>query len=180
MKKIITVLILLIVILASCNAEKGNISETETATNNTKVGQTENSSGAIETEGWFYNLDDVKINLLEALPDNVPKYLNSYTIPSCASQGTDYVYVYDDIEITCYSNGGVELPYIIYLKEDGNGKTSEGVGIGDTVEQVVNVYGSDYVEKNSEYNYVKGETTLSFLIRDGKVLEITYQAEVKL
>ena len=107
----------------------------------------------------------------------MPEPERIYEIPSCASQGMDKVYDYGSLQITTYNDKGTEIPYNIEFFDE-NAATFEGISIGKTYDQMVEVYGSDF-KKAVWYDYVKGEVTLSFMVNDGMITGVVYSAKIK-
>ncbi|MBO4769912.1 MAG: hypothetical protein J5563_03935 [Clostridia bacterium] len=164
--------VLVLIVFAACNNE-GNPSDTRPATG----AQSETVGVPVSEETWFFVLEGVRIDLLKALPDNMPEPERIYEIPSCASQGMDKVYDYGSLQITTYNDKGTEIPYNIEFFDE-NAATFEGISIGKTYDQMVEVYGSDF-KKAVWYDYVKGEVTLSFMVNDGMITGVVYSAKIK-
>lgn len=101
----------------------------------------------------------------------LPEAAATTTIPSCAFSGTDNVYTYDTIEVIAYDEGQGEHLYSIYLL-DPNTPTDEGLLLGDSVEQMVELYGENYTKNGDEYAYYRGETILVVLAKNGTINSI--------
>lgn len=95
-------------------------------------------------------------------------------ITSCAFDGTDKVYTYDNVEITVASINGKDTVYSVYFIDD-EVETAEGLRITDTKEKMIEKYGSDYKEElGNKYTYTKGNVELSFTIESDVVTGIEY------
>ena len=94
-------------------------------------------------------------------------------IPSCAFEGVDKVYTYEDYEITTTMLGGKEVIYSTYLLTD-NVSTPEGVKIADEKAAMIAAYGEDYIENGTEYIYQDGNVSISFITENDVITSIQY------
>lgn len=101
-----------------------------------------------------------------------------YEVPSCAIEGTDNLYNYDTVEITAFNDGNGEIIYSIYIV-DANTSTDEGLYIGDDLEQVNAIYGTERTENDNELTYQKGDTLLILIVENNIVTSIEYRAVVE-
>jgi hypothetical protein len=93
--------------------------------------------------------------------------------PSCAFEGLDKVYRYDGFEIQTGMLNGVDyVTGVIILDE--NVKTPEGLSIGMSLEEMVEIYGDDYAEDFGQYVYEDEDVRLIMIIDEGEVLTISY------
>jgi len=92
---------------------------------------------------------------------------------SCAFDGLDKTYTYPGFVITTQPNGEQDIINSIVLTDDSV-TTPEGLYIGCTAQEVVDVYGSGGEETGTMLSYVKGETALNFILKDGAVISIEY------
>ena len=97
-------------------------------------------------------------------------------VPSCAFDGNDRVYTYEKFEVQTYLDGDQERIYSIYFI-DPNLPTSEGLCLGDTVENVKSLYGEDYEMISNSYEYTGGNTVLSIITQNDVVVSIEYRLE---
>ena len=104
----------------------------------------------------------------------LPEAESVYQVPSCAIEGTDNVYSYGDIEVTAFNDGNGEVIYSVYIV-DANTPTAEGLYIGDTLDQVIAVYGEDYTQENSQLTYQKGNTLLVIILDGDYVASIDFR-----
>ena len=104
----------------------------------------------------------------------LPEAESVYQVPSCAIEGTDNVYSYGDIEVTAFNDGSGEVIYSVYIV-DANTPTAEGLYIGDTLDQVIAVYGEDYTQENSQVTYQKGNTLLVIILDGDYVASIDFR-----
>ncbi len=99
--------------------------------------------------------------------------IDRYTSPSCAFEGDDNVYDYGHYQITTFVDSGVEKFTGFYLLDESI-STKEGIKIGSSFEEMVDKYGSDYVENFGAYTYNRDLTDLSFVVVDDKITSIAY------
>lgn len=104
----------------------------------------------------------------------LPEAESVYQVPSCAIEGTDNVYSYGDIEVTAFNDGNGEVIYSVYIV-DANTPTAEGLYIGDTLDQVIAVYGEDYTQENGQVTYQKGNTLLVIILDGDYVASIDFR-----
>lgn len=95
-------------------------------------------------------------------------------VPSCAFDGTDRVYDYGTFELTANVDGKEEHIYSIYFI-DPNLPTTEGLCMGDTLEDVRSLYGEDCETAGSAYVYTRGNTVLSIITQNDVVVGIEYR-----
>ena len=95
-------------------------------------------------------------------------------VPSCAFDGNDRVYNYEVFELTAYIDGEEERIYSIYFI-DPNQPTTEGLCLGDTVDDMKSIYGEDYEMVGNSYDYTGGDTVLSIVTQNDVVVGIEYR-----
>lgn len=104
--------------------------------------------------------------------------LKDYTevseVPSCAFEGNDRVYNYEAFELTAYIDGETERIYSIYLL-DPNQRTAEGLGFGDSMKNMTELYGENYEAVGNSYVYTREDTALSFIIQNDMIIGIEYR-----
>lgn len=93
---------------------------------------------------------------------------------SCAGQGTLTKYKYPSIEIYVLTNGSSETIDQISFLDDGV-KTSEGVKIGSSADEVTKACGKATKQTDSYMTYTSGKKSLQFQFRDGAVVGIDYR-----
>lgn len=108
----------------------------------------------------------------------LPEANSVYQVPSCAIEGTDNVYSYDNFEITAYDDGICELIYSVYfLTPDIT--TPEGLALGDSLEEVLALYGENCERVGTACNYYCGETMLSIIVQNDIVISIEYRMVIE-
>ena len=99
--------------------------------------------------------------------------LNFMELSSCAFDGNDKVYTYENMEITVSPLDGKDIVYSIYFLNDRI-TTKEGVKITDDKETMIETYGENYKNINNKYSYLKGDVLLSFIIENDIIISIEY------
>lgn len=102
------------------------------------------------------------------------EYAGVSEVPSCAFDGNDRVYNYELFELTAYVDGEQERIYSIYFI-DPNLPTTEGLCLGDTVENMKALYGENFVTSGNAYDYTRGNTVLSVVTQNDVVVGIEYR-----
>ncbi|MCD7944423.1 MAG: hypothetical protein LUH43_06045 [Clostridia bacterium] len=175
--------------LAACSDETGTETTNQVITRGASEDETNEDTNANETDGsdtatentddaaeeaFYFETDGVTIIPGTALDLSVlPDANDTYTVPSCAIDGTDNVYMYDTFELTAYDEGNGEIIYSIYLT-DANITTPEGLALGDDASRVIELYGEDYEESGTSMTYTKGSTELIIILQNDVVVSIEY------
>jgi len=98
---------------------------------------------------------------------------DTFEAPSCAFEGVDKTFYYDDFSIATYPDGNKDFIMSITLTGE-NVKTPEGAGLGMGFDDMIKIYGEDYGNTFDLYFYDKGDTQLAFLFEDGILADISY------
>ena len=105
----------------------------------------------------------------------LPEAESVYQVPSCAIEGTDNVYNFNDaVEITAFNDGSQEIIYSIAIF-DPNVCTDEGLYLGDDMARVIELYGEDYTENGTAMVYTKGNTELTIILQNGFVVDMEFK-----
>lgn len=95
-------------------------------------------------------------------------------IPSCAFDGTDKVYTYEDIEIIVAQIDNIDKVYSVYFINDLV-QTGEGLKITDNKQKMIETYGKDYnLSMDNKYTYTKENVELSFIVENDTITSIEY------
>ncbi len=122
-----------------------------------------------------YNDTEIKLNgevapIVEALgePDSYDES------PSCGFPGLDKHYTYGGFEFTAYpkTDDDYRVKYIKILNDTVS--TPEGITIGSSVDEVKDAYGDEGKETDGNIVYENGKKSLTFGLRDGKVVSVRY------
>ena len=106
----------------------------------------------------------------------LPRYSDVAEVPSCAFGGNDNVYNFKVFELTTHVDGDEECIYSIYFV-DPNLSTTEGLRLGDTVDDMRSLYGEGYEEEENVYTYTRGETLLIMITKNDIVVSIEYRLD---
>jgi len=140
-----------------------------------------NENNVTDKDGFFFDANGVTITTdqdLDAILSGIGESKSKFSAPSCAGEGTDYIYDYGSFQIETYpSEDGKNLIGLIELKDDMV-STKEGIDLSMTKEDVIKAYGNDYEETPNGITYSKGGTKLSFLFEDDKMISIQYVSAV--
>ena len=131
-------------------------------------------------KGYAYICNDVVIEVdAEATPiiDALGEADSYFESPSCAFEGIDKTYTYGSIEVDTYPMEEKDYISAIVFKDDSV-TTLEGVGIGDSVDKVKEVYGADGKGEGGMLVYMKDGMKLCFIIQDDAVAAIEYCSTV--
>lgn len=177
MKKLIAMLMVLLVLagLTAC----GSAPDTDAPKTTDPVNSGASTEDKTESvEGYRFTLEGEKLIPGAAFdPANYPEADSVFEVPSCAIEGTDNLYDYGTVEVTAFNDGTGEIIYSVYIK-DANTPTDEGLYIGDTLEQVGTIYGTDRTENGNELTYQKGNSLLILIVENDTVTSIEYRADM--
>lgn len=184
MKRLIALLLaaMTLLCLAACNQEgSGDVPQItmgaqQPNTPDVKDDETQEATQAQEKgEAFAFTFNNVLLVPGAAFDaSKLPEATSTYTVPSCALEGTDNVYNYEAFEVTAFDEGKGEFIYSIYLI-DPNLTTPEGLALGDSLDKAVNLYGSAYTQEDSAYIYESAGTQLILILQDNSIISIEYR-----
>lgn len=155
-------------------------SETEAAT----ASETKSEDTAVEEneqyKGYAFTYNDVIIGIDEEADPVIEKLGEADTYfeaPSCAFKGIDKMYGYNSFEINTYPLKDKDYISAVIFKDDTI-TTSEGVGIGDSIDKVKETYGEEGVLENGMLVFEKDEMKLCFIMQDETVASVEYRSTV--
>ena len=140
------------------------------------------SKNSSSTEGTSQTAEDVFtfIDNGKAIPLgaeysslNLGEPKDYYEVQSCAFNGLDKIYIFENYEVHTYPDGDSDKVLSVYLI-NSNATTKEGIKIGDSFDAMVEAYGSDYEQLDTQYTYSKGLTQLKFIAEDNLISSIEY------
>ena len=181
MKKNILVLAMaLSMVLCACGGGSSKKIEGEVTTSNEQTQETEaTTEESAEVKGYTYIHNDVVVEIdadAAAVVEQLGEPLSYFEAPSCAFEGIDKIYTYSSFEIETYPMEEKDFISMVTFKDDSI-TTPEGVGIGDTVDKVKEVYG-DCTEEGGMLVYEKDDMKLCFIVKDGTVASVEYKSTV--
>ena len=167
MKKQIVVLITVIILVAVAIGLVVFISNSNTTPSG------EESSTAQEMYAFKANETEISLgdNLLNL---ELPEASNVYEAESCAFDGIEKTYTYENYEITTCVKENSEDIISIYLTSD-QVSTNEGIKIGDSIDTMKQAYGEDFELADFSYTYKKGNSTLTFIADNDVITSIEYR-----
>lgn len=130
--------------------------------------------------GYVFETDGISIGVdmdMAPIADALGEPKSIFEEPSCAAQGTAYLYTYPGFEITTYPDGEDNYVGYVILKDDTVG-TSEGIDLSSSREDVIKAYGDDYEEDDKKIAYKKGGMTLNFIFSGDDLASIEYVSSV--
>lgn len=134
--------------------------------------------GEVKAEAFVFTAGgtDILMNA-EAAPivGKLGEAISYFEAESCAFQGTDRIYTYDGFQLNTYPLNDVDYVSSVFFTSDAV-STPEGLEIGSSKEDMLAAYGEEYTEEYDQYTYNKGDSRLVFLLEDGAVTSIEYQA----
>ena len=131
---------------------------------------------------FFLPLGGINIQLganIEEIKNAIGEPIAEFRMPSCAFDGTDIVYRFPGIQVHTIPIGDANYIHTISLMDD-TVSTSEGIMLGSNIEELISVYGYDYVWEYGMYTFTREHTSISFFVDDGMVIAITYELDVNL
>ena len=180
---VLLALTLSLTLLAGC----GGNNNSQNSSGNAAGNQSQNSgsedngetgNGGQEASAFVFTSNGVEVRMnAEADPivEAMGEPVSTFEAPSCAFQGTDYIYTYDGFQINTYPLNDVNYVSSVVFMSDAV-STPEGLEIGKTKDDMIAAYGEDYTEEYDQYTYTRGDSQLVVLIEDGYISSIEYQA----
>ena len=192
MKKTIAMLmcaLLICALLAGCGGSGKSGDTAPTTSESITPGDAGGASDAAEQGGeqapgaagskYTFTFKDTEVAVngdMAPLAEKLGEPGDYFESESCAFQGLDKVYTYGSVIIRTYPKDGKDYVLSVELKDD-TVTTREGVYIGQTRDDVTAAYGDPGEETAAALRYVDGDCTLTFLLTDGKVTDITYTSD---
>lgn len=170
-KKWIALLVMMVCVvsLAACGGD-------DKKADDQKGGNDGNASQGGST-GYTFEYKGVSIAVdsdIDAILDDIGEPSKKFEAPSCAGQGTDFVYSYSGFQIYTSPSKDITNAIATIVIMTDEVETPEGITIGSSQEDVEAAYGTDYTESNGMLTYEKGGMKLGILIKGGVVDSIQY------
>lgn len=128
-------------------------------------------------ETYYYEYEDQKIYIAQKIEEATAALGDNYEYfeaPSCAAQGIDMFYYYQNLTVRANEIEGEKVVTEISFKND-TVATPEGIRITSSYADVVGKYGNDYKTNGTALEYMEGNTLLVIDMKDGKVVSVIYQ-----
>lgn len=180
MKSLIAVAlcVMMLACLAGCGSDKNGQAESgggsQSGAGSTQTSDKTAAGYTVKLNGTTLGVD---MDMEEALDGLGEPKSDPYEAPSCAGQGTAYIYDYGAFTIETYPEDGKNLIGFITLKDD-TVATSEGVDLSMTKEDIVSAYGDDYTKKDNGLTYEKDGMKLNFILDGDTITSIEYTSSV--
>lgn len=122
-------------------------------------------------ESYALKVDSKEIKLGEVFSvEKCGKELEYSEVASCAFEGLDKTYTYENYEITTGEKDKITSIYFI----DEGVSTTEGVKITDSYDKMVQAYGTNFKNDGNKYTYTKGNTSIEFMVENEVITGIEY------
>lgn len=173
--------------LTGCGANTGSaaVKETEQQETAADTAETAMEKQAADSQeetdtGYVFLYNGVTIGVdmdMEPIAEALGEPMSIFEQPSCAAQGTSYLYSYPGFDINTYPDGDTNyIEYILF--RDDTVATPEGVDMSQTREEILAVYGDGYTENNNQITYEKGNMTLNFILEEDRIVSIEYDSHI--
>ena len=195
MKKIGSLVLALVMAAAMTACSDANTISSTAATNGANTTTTQGNAGGdttsadanaapvditIDTTGNFvFAYDGVDILLGSTDTDTVISALGDaksmLDVPSCAHDGTDHVYTYDNMVLTVYepTDGGAKYISDVMITSDLVA-TPEGLEIGMSGDDASSKYGDPDESTDTTMTYKRGTSVLLITLSAGSIISIEY------
>ncbi len=163
-----------------------NVISTEAQGNNPQQGAgvevTVDPNAASTNFAFTYEGVDVVVGTdMNSLVDSLasvagePQYFEA---ASCAGDGMSKTYTYKggSFSISTNPSGNQDIISSVMLNDD-TVSTAEGICIGSTADEITAAYGEATSSTDTTMTYEKGSSTIVFVLSDGKVSNIIYNAQ---
>lgn len=134
-----------------------------------EVVSTATSSYYWTVDGVDLKIDDIAANTVDLISEEA-KYFEA---ESCAYNGIDKIYTYNDYSVTFYEGEGRDGISAIAIMSDLV-ETNEGIAVGSTEEEVRGVYGEPVQETETLMLYEDNSVELRIILGNGKVTSIQF------
>ena len=175
MKKILTLALSVGMVMAmatACGSEGDNKGGDTTPT---KAAQESNKK---QESKYYFEHNGAKVRMGDNGADAIAalgKENSVFTAKSCAFEGEDNTYIYDDFQVTLSTVDGEEVVTSVSVTSDMISIT-EGVKIGSTEDEVLSAMSCE-AKADGNYKFSDAGTALAIIVKDGNVASITYSYE---
>ncbi len=168
MKKLylLVTMVVMVVCLTACGESEAQEIGSE-STETSEAGTTVASGYSWEVEGVELYIDAAPEETVDLIEEEA-EYFES---PSCAYDGTDKIYTYNNYVVTFYEEEGEEGISLITLTSDLV-TTTEGVSIGASYDDIIAAYGEATSESDTLISYEDDGTELRFVLSGDSVISI--------
>lgn len=179
--KLLSVLCLVLILgLTGCGSDTSDTSQNGKDEGVETSEETKQQSNNSLSEGYLFEANGVTIGVdmdMEPIAKALGEPESVFEEPSCAAQGTAYLYTYPGFQVNTYPDGDTNLVGTIILKDD-TVATPEGIDLSKTKEDVIAVYGNDYDGTDRMISYEKDGMKLNFIFDGDNIASIEYNSSV--
>lgn len=169
MKLKLTVLLLLATMITGCSSDDDTTTSEETQTTDVVI-----EDVVVTNEDFSWEVDNTAITIDASEGDiinNISEEPEYFEAVSCAYDGIDKNYIYNDYTLVFYEEGDDNLLQTISLKSDLV-STLEGASIGDSSADIIDIYGTPTSESDNLLIFQNGETELRVVLENDLVVLI--------
>lgn len=159
----------------AADAEQAAATEAATPAGDAE-GTDSTSDSSAESADYYFAADDLDIHMNDAMAPILEKLGEPnfyFEAPSCAFEGMDRIYTYNGFEIYTYMENDTEYVFSIVFTDDSR-KTREGAGLGTTLAELEQMYGTGYEQNFEQYTYYTDVCRLSFILENDAVISVEY------
>lgn len=160
----------------SQTSQSGQQSDSQAESNANQQNGQEGSQQAGQGGGYQFKAGSVTLGADMDMDDALSGLAEAQSVfeaPSCAGQGTAYIYSFGSFEVETYPDGDKNLIARITLKDD-TVATAEGIDLSKTKADIISTYGNDYTENDSGITYTKDGMKLIFILDGENITSIEY------
>lgn len=171
--------------LTGCGADTKNAEgestvkeSTENTVESTKAEEGVAADSQTAAGGYQFEVNGVKVAVdMDMDTVNLGDAKSVFEAPSCAGQGTAYVYDFGSYEIETYPSDDKNLIGFIILKDD-TVATAEGIDLSKTKDDIISAYGDGYTETDNGLSYASDDMKLNFIFDGEDIVSIEYVSSV--
>lgn len=165
--------ILLTFALTGCDSNTDPVSKDDKKNEQDKTpsGNKEDKQG-----GYLFEVNGITLGVdmdMNELISSLGQAKSVFDAPSCAAQGTAYVYSYGSFDIETYPDGEKNRIAYIILKDD-TVATAEGIDLSKTKADIIKAYGEASEQSDGRITYEKGGMKLNFIFKGEDIASIEY------
>ena len=114
---------------------------------------------------------EIGMDVTEDIIENIGDPLDEIEAPSCHYDGNDTIYAYEDFTLYVYQNGEENILYITELTTE-KVETPEGAKVGMTKDEIIEIYGEEYIEEGVILSYEEEDYNIDFTIDESGIVTL--------
>ena len=132
------------------------------------------TSNEKQKESYIVEIDNIEINIDdEYVEDRIKGEKSQYEVTNCAIGGTNIVHIFDNVEITTYTNNKKELIYSIVFTNPSIA-SKNGIKLGLSKDEVVGILNNECEIEDSLITKDYGAYQLNIVLKDDVVISVEY------